>query len=436
MPGIIVPTIVRFPPSPTGKMHVGNARTALFNWLYARHTGGSFNLRIEDTDKERSTPENIAFIYEALAWLGLDYDNTPFNQTTRVAAHTEAAQKLVAAGHAFVDEDGVTRFKVPEGKTSWNDLIAGEITIDNKEIEAFALLRSDGSPTYHLGVVADDAFMGVTHVIRGVDHINNTPKHILLFKALGHTIPQFGHIPLIMGPDGQKLSKRHGAASIQDLRDAGYLPQAVFNYLLRLGWSHGDQELFTREEAIQAFDITHVHGSPAQFDPAKLQWVNEQYIKSLPMADIIPHLQPFMTQVLDAPNLDILAKLWPELTQRAKLLPDLAEAAAPLLTDITRQWTPEHAHAFVEGHGPLHWHYDAYSRVADWTPEAIHTALEGVAAKAEGNFKIIGKPLRLALTGRPGGPSLPGLMYALGQSETLRRLKSALHSSHAHGAAH
>lgn len=425
--------IVRFPPSPTGKMHLGSARTALYNWLYARHCGGKFTFRIEDTDKERSTPENTAFIYEALEWLELNWDNQPFLQTSRATEHVAAAKSLVEKGFAFVDAEGVTRFKVPEGATTWTDLVQGEITIENKQVDAFALLRSDGTPTYHIGVVADDAHMGITHVIRGVDHINNTPKHIMLFKALGHTVPAFAHIPLIVEADGKKLSKRHNAGSIQNLRDAGYLPHAVINYLLRLGWGHKDQEIFSREEAIQLFDITNVSKSPAQFDQTKLTWLNEHYLKSLKPAEILPYLRPFLPEGTDE---SILLKAWPELVKRAKTLKELADSAAPLLTDVTQLWTHEHAHALVEGHMPLHQHYDALSRLSNWEVTEIDAAIHAVVDKNAGDFKKAGKPLRVALTAQTGGPSLALLAYALGQKETLNRLKASLHAAHSHGASH
>ncbi len=430
--------IVRFAPSPTGKMHIGSARTALFNWLYAKHTGGKFLLRIEDTDAERSTPENTAYIFEAMAWLGLSADAEPILQTSRLAAHVEAAKMLVEKGAAFVDAEGVTRFKVPEGSTHWTDLVQGDITIDNKQIEPFALLRSNGTPTYHLGVVCDDIFQQVTHVIRGDDHINNTPKQILLYQALGATVPHFGHLPLILNESGEKLSKRHGAASVQDLRNAGYLPSALFNMLLRLGWGHGDQELFTKEEAIKLFDITAVSKGAARFDTAKLNWLNAQYLKSEPFSTVLPHLLPFVPDMQQTHPSDIkkLETMWEDLTARAQTLPEVATAANYLLTDPTDSYTEEHTKILLEGHHALHDIYDALCCVTEWTPEILHAVIAKLVENAGGSFKAVGRPLRVAVTASLGGPDMAKIMAALGQNETLRRIKVSLHHVHANGGAH
>lgn len=430
--------VVRFPPSPTGKMHVGNARTALFNWLYAKHSGGKMMFRIEDTDKERSTPENIAFIHEALHWLGLSADNEPFLQSSRSDVHVAAAKKLVETGHAYVDGEGVTRFKVAKpGVTQWADMVQGEISINHDEIEDFALLRSDGSPTYHLGVVCDDAFQNVTHVIRGDDHINNTPKHILLFKALGYTVPLFAHLPLILGADGAKLSKRHGAASIQDLRDAGYLPQAVFNMLLRMGWGHGDQEIFSTAEAIAAFDVADVSSGPARFDTDKLNWLNQHYLQSLPMDTVWPQFEKICGP-FEAEEAARIRRIWPQLTQRANTLPALKEAAAPLLGNVADAWQADPAltEILLQAHMPLHWHYDALSAVTEWEIPVLDAVVKNVVAQNGGDFKGVGRPLRVALTAKLSGPSLGEFLYALGQKESLLRLKTALHFGHHHGAAH
>ncbi|MBI1309567.1 MAG: glutamate--tRNA ligase [Proteobacteria bacterium] len=429
---------VRFPPSPTGKMHLGNARTALFNWLFARHAGGQFLLRIEDTDKERSTPENITFIHDALKWLGLGYDNEPFLQSTRQSLHVEAATRLVEQELAYKDTEGVTRFKVPAGATTWADLVQGEITIENKQVEDFALLRSDGSPTYHLGVVMDDIFQGITHVIRGDDHINNTPKQIMLYAALGEPVPAFGHLPLILGPDGEKLSKRHGAVSIQDLRAEGYLPQAIFNFMLRLGWGHGDQELFTVEEATAAFDISNVSKGPARFDAAKLKWYNQHYLKTLPFGQILPHLVPFLPDGAQTHKADLerLEALWPDLTARAQTLPEIVTAATAFITDPTRAYTAEHTAILLEGHDALHHLYDALSSLPEWQEEALKAAIHHQVEHMGGNFKAVGRPLRVALTAATGGPDLARIMAVLGQSEVLRRLKVSLHHIHENGGHH
>lgn len=430
--------VVRFAPSPTGKMHIGSARTALFNWLYAKHTGGKFLLRIEDTDAERSTPENTAYIFEAMNWLGMAPDAEPILQTSRLAAHVEAAKSLVAAGNAFVDEEGVTRFKVPEGSTSWTDLVQGEITIDNKQIEPFALLRSNGTPTYHLGVVADDIFQSVTHVIRGDDHINNTPKQILLYQALGAKVPHFGHLPLILSESGEKLSKRHGAASVQDIRDAGYLPQTLFNALLRLGWGHKDQEIFSVEEAISLFDISAVSKGAARFDMAKLNWLNAQYLKTLSFDEVKPFLLPFLPDADKTHPTDLtrIEALWTDLTARAQTLPEVATAAAYLISDPTSTYTEEHTKILLEGHGALHDAYDMLSAVTQWNADILHAAVANLVEQSGGNFKAVGRPLRIAVTASLGGPDMGKIMAALGQNETLRRLKVALHHIHNNGGHH
>ncbi len=438
MSGTAAPIVVRFAPSPTGKMHIGSARTALFNWLYAKHTGGTFLLRIEDTDAERSTPENTAYIFEAMAWLGLTADAEPILQTSRQSAHVEAAQNLVAKGAAFVDDEGVTRFKVPEGTTAWTDLVQGDISYDNKQIEPFALLRSNGTPTYHLGVVCDDIFQGATHIIRGDDHINNTPKQILLYKALGATVPKFGHIPLILSATGEKLSKRHGAASVQDLRDAGYLPQALFNMLLRLGWGHKDQEIFSTEEAISLFDIHAVSKGASRFDTAKLNWLNAHYLKTLPFSTILPHLLPFLPDGAQTHHADLarLEAMWADLSARAQTLPEVVEAAKFLITDPTQDYDDSHTAIMLEGHDVLHTAYDAFSAVTEWNAEILHAVIAKMVENAGGSFKAVGRPLRVAVTAQAGGPDLSKIMAVLGQNESLRRLKVALHHVHNNGGHH
>ncbi|MGB1581667.1 MAG: glutamate--tRNA ligase, partial [Nevskiales bacterium] len=314
----------RFAPSPTGYLHVGGARTALYSWLYARHHGGRFVLRIEDTDRERSTPESIQAILDGMAWLGLDSDAEPVYQTQRFDRYAEVMQKLLDEGKAYrcyctreeIDEmreqamarkekpryDGrcrdrsepregvepVIRFKNPtEGEVVINDLVRGEIRIRNTELDDLIIARSDGTPTYNFVVVVDDADMGITHVIRGDDHINNTPRQINILEAIGAEPPAYAHLPMILGSDGKRLSKRHGAVSVLAYRDEGYLPQALLNYLLRLGWSHGDQEVFSREEMIELFDLKAVQKAAASFDPDKLNWLNQQHMMSLPPAEVV-----------------------------------------------------------------------------------------------------------------------------------------------------
>src|ERR671918_307542 len=323
----------RFAPSPTGFLHIGGARTALFSWAYARRHGGKFVLRVEDTDIERSTQESVDAILEGLEWLGVDWDEGPFFQMQRLARYKEVAEQLIAAGHAYYDYvsreelealrkqqlargekpryDGrwrperakgkvppkdqppVIRFRTPEeGEVGWTDLVKGAITFPNAELDDLVLLRADGVPTYNFGVVVDDLDMQITHVIRGDDHVNNTPRQIHIFKALGKPLPHFGHVPMILGADGERLSKRHGATSVIEYRDQGYLPEALVNYLARLGWSHGDAEIFSKEQLVEWFDLEHVSRSPAQFNPEKLAWINQQYLKAAPDPRLAALVEP------------------------------------------------------------------------------------------------------------------------------------------------
>ncbi|MFP5379935.1 MAG: glutamate--tRNA ligase, partial [Vicinamibacteria bacterium] len=292
---------LRFAPSPTGYLHIGGARTALFNWLYARRHGGVFVLRIEDTDVARSSDEMVGGILEGLRWLGIDWDegpevggpHGPYFQSERLDKYRAAAAALVAAGKAYEDE-GAVRFKVPEGRTAFTDAVHGPIAFDNEHIEPFVILRSDGHPTYHLSVVVDDIDMRITHVVRGDDHISNTPKHVLIYNALGAAVPRFAHVPLILGPDKKRLSKRHGATSVTEYARLGYLPEAMVNFLALLGWSpgKGDQELFTRDELVAAFTLEGISGGNAVFNTEKLDWFNHQYLQRLSDADLRAALTP------------------------------------------------------------------------------------------------------------------------------------------------
>src|SRR5262245_28370669 len=293
---------LRFAPSPTGYLHVGGARTALFNWLYARRHGGVFILRIEDTDVERSSEEMVGGILDGLRWLGLDWDegpdvdgpHAPYFQSQRLAQYRQAAERLLAEGRAFRDE-GAIRFKVPEGQTTFTDLVHGPIEFANEHIESFVILRSDGQPTYHLSVVADDIDMAITHVVRGDDHISNTPKQVLLYQAFGKEPPQFAHVPLILGPDKKRLSKRHGATSVTEYQRQGYLAEAMVNFLALLGWSPGtDQELFTRDQLVQSFTLEGISGGNAVFNPEKLDWFNQQHIALLSADQIADRLEPIL----------------------------------------------------------------------------------------------------------------------------------------------
>src|SRR3954466_6496020 len=284
---------VRFAPSPTGTLHIGGARTALYNWLVARRSGGQFILRIEDTDRERSTKENVNQIYDALIWLGLDWDEGPISQAMRADRHREEIQRLLEEGHAYMDE-GAVRLRVPdEGQTTVQDVIRGEIVFEHQAIDDFVIARSDGSPLYNLAVAVDDRDMQITHVIRGADHISNTPRQLMILRALGADAPVYAHLPLLHGPDGKKLSKRHGAASVQELRDAGYLPEAVRNYLAPLGWgmAGGDDTFFTTEQLQREFALERVSRSPAVFDEQKLRWMNGRYLRELPVEELQRRLE-------------------------------------------------------------------------------------------------------------------------------------------------
>src|ERR671935_1465583 len=285
---------VRFAPSPTGALHIGGARTALYNWLIARHSGGTFVLRIEDTDRERSTPENVEQIYDALRWLELDWDEGPYSQAERADRHREEIARLVDEGHAYFDE-GAVRLRVPSGgQTTVQDVIRGEIVFEHEAIDDFVIARSDGSPLYNLSAAVDDRDMAITHVVRGADHISNTPRQLMILEALGAEPPAYAHVPLLHGPDGKKLSKRHGAASVQELRDAGYLPEAVRNYIALLGWGYDDETtLLTTEQMIEGFALERVSRNPAVFDEQKLRWMNGRYLRALPLEELTRRLERF-----------------------------------------------------------------------------------------------------------------------------------------------
>src|SRR5688500_7313011 len=353
----------RFAPSPTGYLHIGGARTALFSWAYARRHGGAFILRVEDTDLERSTQESVDAILDGMKWLGIDWDEGPFFQMQRLPRYKEVAEQLIASGHAYRDYmpkaeldalraqqtargekprydraigqkyrgegPAPIRFKTPqEGEVGWNDLVKGPIAFPNAELDDLVILRADGVPTYNFGVVVDDLDMKMTHVIRGDDHVNNTPRQIHIFNALGKPLPQFGHVPMILGADGERLSKRHGAVSVLQYRDEGHLPEALLNYLARLGWSHGDVEVFSKKEFLAWFDLEHVSRSPAQFHPKTLAWINEQYLKNADDARLAALVEPELrkrgAQPSGGPPLDKVVHL---LKDRANSVPQLADEA-------------------------------------------------------------------------------------------------------------
>jgi glutamyl-tRNA synthetase len=448
--------VTRFAPSPTGFLHIGGARTALFNWLYARRNGGKFLLRIEDTDKARSSQEAIDAILDGMRWLGLDWDGEAWFQSNFAARHAEVANALLAGGHAYKcwmgqeelaaqreaaqrdrkpfrirspwrDEDGdsgapfVVRLKAPqEGETAIDDQVQGRVTVRNDEIDDFVLLRSDGSPTYMLAVVVDDHDMGVTHVIRGDDHLNNAFRQLAIVKAMGWPEPVYGHVPLIHGSDGAKLSKRHGALGVEAYRDElGILPEALSNYLLRLGWGHGDEEIISREDATKWFDLAHVGRSPSRFDIRKLENLNGHYLREADPARLAALVAP---KIAGADE-NLLAKAMPFLTPRAKDLDELAEGGAflfhprPLVMD-------EKAAALLEGgaRDMLALVHAALSSVATWNAEATEQAVREVAEAEGAKLGQVAQPLRAALTGRATSPGIFDVLALLGREESLARV--------------
>lgn len=453
----------RFPPSPTGYLHVGGARTALFNWLYARKTGGRFVLRIEDTDLERSTQESVDAILEGMDWLGLDYDEGPYYQTQRFDRYHAVIDELMDKGLAYrcncskerldelregqmarkekpkydgrcrgsnvsADEPHVIRFKTPlDGSVIIDDLVRGKVNIPNTELDDLIIRRTDGSPTYNLTVVVDDHDMGITHVIRGDDHLNNTPRQIHMFQAMAWDLPVFGHVPMILGDDGARLSKRHGAVSVMQYKEDGYLPEAMINYLVRLGWSHGDQELFSREEMIELFDMAEVNKSPSAFNTDKLRWINQQYMKEAEPARLagllIPHLAK---RDVDETDLDRLSAIVEAQRERAQTLEELADISLFYFQDFDsypektakKAFKPEAADVLA----------DIRSRLmeADWNRESIHGAMQATVDAMEIGFGKLGMPLRLAVTGGNPAPDLDLTVMLIGRDATLRRIDQAI----------
>ena len=427
----------RFAPSPTGYLHVGGARTALFCWAYARRHGGKFILRIEDTDLERSTQASVDAIFEGMKWLGLDWDEGPFFQMQRLARYKEAAEQLIAAGHAYYDYmpkaeldklraeqtargekprydraigqkyrgegPAPVRFRTPDqGSIGWNDLVKGPIEFPNAELDDLVLLRADGVPTYNFGVVVDDLDMDITHVIRGDDHVNNTPRQIHIFNALKKPLPHFAHVPMILGPDGERLSKRHGATSVTEYRDQGLLPEALVNYLARLGWSHGDDEVFSKEQLVEWFDLANVSRSAAQFNPEKLAWLNQQYIKAAPDERL-------------AGLTGVEPKIVALLKDRAQSLKQLGEEAK-MFTDYPGQ-PPA-----VEFDRKVFQMLKARLAGVPWQRAAINEAIKEVV-KANGvKMPALAMPLRMMVTARPQTPSIDAVLELLGRDTVMLRL--------------
>ncbi len=454
----------RFPPSPTGHLHLGGARTALFNWLFARHHGGLFVLRFEDTDRERSRQEYVDSIREALEWLGLSWDEGPYFQSERLEIYREYARKLYEEGKAYYCEcspeelerkrkealaagrkpgyDGTCRDKglppgqgrvlrlrvPPTGTTVVEDLIRGPVAFDHRELDDFILVRSDGTPTYQFAVVIDDLTMGITHVIRGDDHLSNTPKQLLLYEALGAEPPQFAHVPMILGPDGTRLSKRHGALSILAYRDEGYLPQALRNYLVRLGWSYGDQEIFTLEEMIAKFDLSRVSKSAARFDPEKLLAINAHWLRATPTTELAEEIKPFLKRLgLPIPEKTYLMEALETVKPRARTLLEAAEMLTfYLVEEVT--YDPQAAEKFLTSEmAPVFERLIRELSQVEFTDEGLEKLFRGLAEELGLKLKKIAQPVRVALTGKTVSPGLFEIMRILGRERVRRRLEKALH---------
>ncbi len=458
------PVRVRFPPSPTGHLHVGSARTALFNWLFARRGKGVFILRIEDTDRARSTEEYIASTLEALHWLGLHWDEGPYRQTERLPIYQAHAERLLAEGKAYrcecTPEDlaaqrraaqarretfrytgrcrtrevsastpHALRLKIPpEGRIVVRDLIHGEVVFDHAQLDDWILVRSDGSPTYNFCVVVDDVTMKITHVIRGDDHLSNTPKQILCYQALGYPMPVFAHIPMILGADRSRLSKRHGADSIQAFKEAGFLPEALLNYLARLGWSHGDQEIFSRDELIQHFDLAQVGSAGAVFDPGKLQWLNNHWIRQAAPDRLARELVPFLERAgLPIPSdLEWLARVAESLKERSKTLVEMGEHAAFYLAR-PQNYDPQTAPKLftAESLPRLKLLIKRLEGEALFEPEPLELLYRGLSAELGLELVELAQLTRLALTGTTVSPPIFQVLSLLGKAETLTRLRTA-----------
>ena len=457
--------VTRFAPSPTGYLHVGGARTALFSWLYARKNGGKFILRIEDTDLERSTQESVDAILEGMQWLGLDHDEGPYYQTQRFDLYKEVVAKLLAEGKAYkcfctveevdamreaqmaagekpryngmwrdrtdhpADKPFVIRFKNPQdGTVVIDDLIKGKIEIANSELDDLIIARSDGTPTYNLTVVVDDWKMGITHVIRGDDHVNNTPRQMNILAALGADIPKYAHVPMILGDDGKRLSKRHGAVGVMQYRDNGFLPEALLNYLVRLGWSHGDQEIFSKQELIELFELESCNRAPSAFNTDKLIWLNQHYMKTLPPEQVAQQLAWHIAeQKLDISNGPALTELVKAQAERVKTLKELVEVSRYFYEDFA-EFDADAAkkHLRPVALEPLQAALANLSALADWSQEAVHQVINATAEQLGVGMGKIGMPLRVAVTGSGNSPALDITLALIGKTRSLTRLANAI----------
>ena len=456
----------RFAPSPTGYLHIGGARTALYCWLEARNKGGEFLLRIEDTDRERSTQGAIDAILDAMQWLGLDYDEGPIYQTHRLERYREAAERMVATGHAYYayetrqeleamresamaanekpryngayrdanagwrdDPNRVIRFRNPlDGVVAWDDKVKGRIEIANAELDDLVIFRSDGYATYNFAVVVDDIDMRITDVVRGDDHVNNTPRQINIYQALGAPVPAFAHLPMILDEQGAKLSKRTGAADVMQYRDAGYLPHALLNYLVRLGWSHGDQEVFSIAEMQSLFDLANVNAKAARLDMAKLGWLNQQYLKSDDPEAVAVHLGWHLNQCgYDLAKGPRPADLVLALRERAQTLKEMAEKSAVWFQPLAQYDDAAVAKHFKpEARGPLEAARARIAALVAWTPEAIGEAMKATAEAQGIGMGKIAQPMRVAITGTQVSPDIGWTVYLCGRDEALARIDAAL----------
>jgi len=454
----------RFAPSPTGYLHIGGARTALFAWAYARRHGGKFVLRIEDTDRERSTPESVQAILDSMRWLGLDWDEGPLFQTQQLDRYREVAQKLIDEGKAYrcycskqeLDAmreaqrargekpryDGrwrdskqtppsgampVIRFKNPlAGDVGWEDLVKGRIAVSNTELDDLVILRADGMPTYNFGVVVDDIDMVITHVIRGDDHVNNTPRQINIYRALGAGLPKFAHVPMILGSDGERLSKRHGAVSVTQYRDDGFLPEALLNYLARLGWSHGDEEKFTLEQLVEWFGFDHISPSSARFNSEKLAWLNQQYMKETDDLRLAELARPFLERDgCDVGTGPALARVAALLKERVTTIEELADAAVYFFRVIepSAELRQHHYSAQIK---PALLDLQQHLKNIEWDRTAIHEAIKQVIAAHQLKMPKLAMPLRVMVTGETQTPAIDATLELIGREAVLARMSAQL----------
>ena len=462
----------RFAPSPTGYLHIGGVRTALFSWLYARHHGGQFVLRIEDTDKARSTEEAIQVILDGMEWLGLEADEGPFYQTHRMERYQAVLDQLLESGQAYpcycskeriealraeqmarkekprydgrcrngaepqAGVEPVFRFKTPpDGEVAVEDAIKGRVVFDNRELDDLVIARADRTPTYNFSVVVDDADMGITHVIRGDDHLNNTPRQIHMLRVLQVEPPRYAHLPLIRAADGAKLSKRHGAVSVLEFRQEGYLPDTLLNYLVRLGWSHGDQEVFTLEEMIELFDIDDVNKSASAFNPEKLAWLNQQYIMQADTVRLARELQWQLecmgVDTSQGPSMEALAEVQRE---RAKTTREMALESLMFFQDV-HEYHEKAAlkHLKLDALEPLRLVQEGLTTLEPWEREPIHGVVHGVAEKLELKLGKVAQPIRVAVSGGPVSPAIDATLELLGREKTLARLERAMIHVQQHG---